>query len=269
MALAHLEQHPEEAARILERFAPDNMAAVLNEAPAAATAAVLACLAPAFASTCLGELRPDARLRVMEVLPVPAAAAALRLLPAAVQEEVVGTISEVFRKPLERALRRPPDSAAALADPLVPTLHVDLSVAEAAGRLRQDGGEVPSRIFVLNRSQRVVGTATPAMLLAAAGDAEVGSLPLERAPLLAAWTNVPAVLQADGLGAGAHAVVDATGTFLGVLAAKAVPHALQRKVPRSMTETLASLSELYWLGMREVFGGLSAGARMAERAERR
>ncbi len=258
-AYMHMNRHPEEAARVLEGFSPGEIVAVLQAAPVESAAGVLACVAPALAGSCLTHWPEGERSRVVEQLPSSIAAALLRQLEPAVREDVFSGLSSHVRASLDQALRYPAQSAGALADPSVLTLHSDLTVEEALARLSESGGPIASRIFVLDRSQRFVGAVTPGQLLGSRRDTPVESLELDTTP------GVPSHASAQTLGAGqaspeSVAVVDPRGTFLGIIGADTLKRLEGHKVRLPAIHLLASLSEFYSLGLSEMFGGRSSGS---------
>ena len=261
MARLHLDRHPEEAARVLERLSPDAIAAVLQEAPAESAAGVLACFAPSLAAACLAGWPEGELSAVVALLPAPIAAAVLRQLEPRVREAALGGLPATVRVPLSRALSYPDQSAGALADPAVLTFHVDLTVEEALTRLSQSRGPVAARLFVLDRAQRLLGVVTPGQLLSSRRDAPLTSLELSPAQAVPDRVGV-ATLRA--ISAESVAVVDPQGTFVGAIGSDALarlgPH--QQRPPA--THLIAAVGELYWLGLRELFGGLSSGSRSAE-----
>ncbi len=259
IAQVHMRRHPEEAARVLERLSPDELVMALREAPVESVAGVLACFAPVLAGSCLAHWPAGERSRVVEQLPASIAAALLRQLEPAVREDALGGLSATVRASLNQALRYPDQSAGALADPSVLVLHSDLTVEEALARLSESGGPVASRIFVLDRSQRLVGAVTPGQLLGSRLDTPVASLELDTAPA------VPAHASAQALGARQAspepiAVVDSQGTFLGAIGADTLKHLGTRKSRHPAMHLLASLSEFYSLGLSEMFGGSGSGS---------
>lgn len=259
IAHVHMRRHPAEAARVLEGFSPGEIVAALRAASVESVAGVLACFAPALASSCLTHWPEGERSRVVEQLPASIAAALLRHLEPAVREEALGGLSATVRASLNQALRYPDQSAGVLADPSVLTLHSDLTVEEALARLSESGGPVSSRLFVLNRSQRLVGAVTPGQLLGSRLDTPVEALKLDTTPA------VPAHASAQALGARPPspepiAVVDPQGTFLGIIGADTLSRLGGHKVRPPAIHLLASLSEFYSLGLSELFGGLSSGS---------
>ncbi len=262
MAQVHLNRHPEEAARVLEGFSPGEIVAALQEAPIESAAGVLACFAPALASSCLVHWPEGERSRLVEQLPVSIAAMLLRQLEPAVREDALGGLSATARASLDQALRYPAQSAGALADPSALTLHSDLTVEEALARLSESDGPVASRLFVLNRSQRLMGAVTPGQLLSSRLDTPVGSLELDTAPAVPAHASAQA-LGARPLSPDPIAVVDSQGTFLGAIGADTLKHLGTRKSRPPAMHLLASLSEFYSLGLSELFGGSGSGSPVA------
>lgn len=258
-AYVHMNRHPEEAARVLEGFSPDEIVAALQAAPIESAAGVLARFAPTLAGSCLAHWPEGERSRVVEQLPVSIAAALLRHLEPAVREDALGGLSATVRASLDQALKYPAQSAGALADPSVLTLHSDLTVEEALARLSENGGPIASRIFVLDRSQRLVGAVTPGQLLGSRHDTPVESLELDTTP------GMPSHASAQTLGARQAspepvAVVDSQGTFLGAIGADTLKHLGTRESRPPAMHLLASLSEFYSLGLSEMFGGSSSGS---------
>ena len=258
-AYVHMNRHPEEAARVLERFSSDEIVAALRAAPVESAAGVLACFAPALASSCLAHWPEGVRSRVVEQVPASIAAALLRQLEPAVREDVLGGLSATVRTALNQALRYPAQSAGALADPSVLTLHSDLTVEEALARLSESRRPVSSRLFVLNRSQRLVGAVAPGQLLSSRRETPVGSLELDTTPGMPSHASAQ-TLGAKPLSSEPTAVVDPQGTFLGIIGADTLKRLGGQKVRPPALHLLASLSEFYSLGLSALFGGLRSGS---------
>lgn len=261
IAQVHMRRHPEEAARVLERLSPDELVMALREAPVESVAGVLACFAPALAGSCLAHWPAGERSRVVEQLPASIAAMLLRQLEPAIQEDVLGGLSSTVRAALNRALRYLDQSAGALADLSVLTLHADLTVEEALARLSESGSPIASRIFVLDRSQRLVGAVTPGQLLSSRLDTPVASLELDTAPAVPAHASAQA-LGARQLSPEPIAVVDPQGIFLGIIGADTLNRLGGHKVRPPAMHLLASLSEFYSLGLSELFGESDAGSQV-------
>jgi len=259
IAHVHMNRHPEEAARVLEGCSPGAIVAALQSAPAESVAGVLTCFAPALASSCLTHWPEGERSRVVEQLPTSIAVMLLRQLEPAVREDVLSGLSVTARASLNQALRYSDQSAGALADPSVLTLHSDLTVEESLARLNESAGPIASRIFVLDRSQRLVGAVTPGQLLGSRLDTPVESLELDTTP------GMPSHASAQALGArqassGPIAVVDPQGIFLGTIGADTLTRLGGHKVRPPALHLLASLGEFYSLGFSALFGGSRSGS---------
>ena len=98
---------------------------------------------------------------------------------------------------------------------------------------------------------------TPGELLSSRADVTLGSLELGDGHSVMAATT----LFADDQPTGPVAVVDSQGTFLGVIGEEDLRRLNKHRAPKSLLHPAAALGELYWLGLREVFGGFSSGAR--------
>ena len=159
-----------------------------------------------------------------------------------------------------RVLSFPKESAGALADPSGVTLYSDWTVEESLERLKADGRTIQARIFVLDRSDQLKGEVNLGDLLIAEPNVAIGGLNLSESNSVAAGANAAAALGAN-LPPGPIAVVDADGKFVGAIS-EAVRRRLAKPPAASpLLHPLAAVGELYWLGLREVFGGLSSGSR--------
>ena len=261
MAQLHVDRHPEEAARVLESLPPDEIAAVLQEASAGSAAGVLACLAPGPASACLADCPEGERSAIIVLLPTRTAAALLRQWEPGIRSETLDALPETDRARLRRALSYPDQSAGAFADPSVLTLHADLTVEEALFRLSQSQGPVAGRIFVLNRSQRLVGVVTPGQLLTSRRGALLESLDLGPARAVPDRAGVAALRAASEE---PLAVVDPQGVFVGAIGSDVLARLEPQRQRPSVVHFAAAVGEMYWLGFREILVGLCAGARSAE-----
>ena len=261
LAQLHLDRHPEEAARVLERLSPDAIAAVLREASAESAAGVLACLAPSLASACLAGWPEGELSAVVALLPAPIAATLLRQLDPSVRQAALSALPATIRVRLSRVLSYPDQSAGALADPAVLILHADLTVEEALTRLSHSRGPVASRVFVLNRAQRLVGVVTPGQLLTSRRDARLDSLELDPAQAVPDRVSA-ATLRVTA--AAPLAVVDPQGIFVGAIGSEALARLDPQRQHSPAVHLVVAVGELYWLGLREIFGGLSSGSRSAE-----
>ncbi|MDE0107887.1 MAG: CBS domain-containing protein [Bryobacterales bacterium] len=268
LALLYMQQQPVDAAALLEGLPPADVAAVLASAPVATAAGILQNLAPSAAGRCLQQIADGKRRLIVSELPASVAASMLRRLPRTVQEDALVDMPERVRRSILRALRYPALSAGALADTYVPVLRDDSTVSQAIRSLRETSHRVPSSVFVLNRSERVIGSVTAGRLLIASPDATVRELGLDPVQTVAA--TVPAALvAAEEEHRGRHvAVVDSSGAFVGVLSGRVAQEAANRRPSSPAIHLAASFGELYWLGLCSILSGLPAWTAAAAQTQR-
>lgn len=268
LALLYMQRQPVDAAALLEGLPPADVAAVLASAPVATAAGILQNLAPSAAGRCLQQIGDGTRQLIVSELPASVAASMLRRLPRTVQEDALADMPERVRRSILRALRYPALSAGALADTYVPVLRDDSTVSQAIRSLRETSRRVPSSVFVLNRSERVIGSVTAGRLLIASPDATVRELGLD--PVQTAAATVPAALAAEEEHRGRPvAVVDSAGAFVGVLSGRVAQEAANRRPSSPAIHLAASLGELYWLGLCSILSGLPAWTASAAQTQRK
>lgn len=261
LALFHLDKHPDEAARILERHDPAAVARLLVEAPGAQACALLERLPPRMAADCFEHLPLDTAGPILAQLRVPTAVSLLRLVSEPVRRDLLAALSPRAVGPISRALRLAPQSAGALADPTALTLRLDLTAGQAVDYLRAGTEPIPATVFVLDRERRLAGAITVGMLLRAARSASLASLDLNRARQVTPRASVPALVRRRTFNAGPIAVVDTSGAFCGILSDEVLQRASDRSAPADFAHVAAALGELYWVGLRDLSGGLLAELR--------
>ena len=263
LALEHLHRNPAEAAKVLERYPPTNVAKALADAPEETLAGVLALMSPMEAGACLEGLPAASRREVLQTCPVATSAALLRVLPEASRANILEGIAASERELIERALRLPPDSAGAAADPRACTLPDDLAVGQAIDRLRETGASVPPTLFVISRDRRLRGAVTLGQLLVAPRDWPVGSLWLASARTVSQRVSVSALASDQRQSGGPVAVLDPSGRLAGVLSEDALRALQERGAPRRATNLIGAICELYWCGMGRLLGEALAIPRVA------
>lgn len=257
LANAFAAGHPEDAARILERCDPDDVAAILSGLRAAHAAAVFRALSPSPAAACADMIGAEQLAAILEALPLDAAAGAARRLGADRRDGVLALLTDERRASVERVLAFPENSAGALCDPLVVTLPADMSVADAQRQLRGPARHVYYYLYVVDRNAILVGTLAIPELMAARPRQPLSAVMQRNLVRLDARTDLatvashPAWRDLDAL-----PVVDAGGRMLG-----AIRHQLVRQMysegGRPMVTTLVQLSEAYWAGLSAILASLA------------
>jgi magnesium transporter len=263
LALGFMEAHPDGAARLLERAAPEEAAALLDEVPVSLVAGILRLMAPASAAGCAAAMSVERLAEIVAELPLDAAVSLMHRLEPGLRDAVLAGLPVTKEVPLRRLLAFGAHTAGALADPLALALPEDLTVTEAVAQLRGRSGHLLYYLYVVARDQRLVGvldmpelmSARPEDTLAAAMrrnpirlEADIGFVTLAAHP---AWQNLDVLPVVDGqgrlMGAIRHMAVRRLEAELGL-----------RARSDSVLATLVGLSELYWAGLAGMFPRVAA-----------
>lgn len=263
LALEHLCRNPAEAARVLERCPPERVAEILADTPSEASVGVLALLPPAEAAACLERMPVQARHGILQASPATTSAGLLRALTDASRKSILDGLADKTRQRIDRALRLPPGSAGAMADPRPCTLYDDLTVEQAVDRLREDRESVASTLLVISRDRRVRGAVTPGQLLVAPHDWSVGSLKLAKARTVPQSVSLSALVSGEDYRGQPVAVLDPSGRLAGVLSEGALRAVAKPTAPRRAAQLTGAMCELYWCGMGRLLGEAVAIRRAA------
>ena len=267
------EQHPSDAAQVLERLAAEEASAYLDDLPPRVAATVLHRMVSATAAECVAQLSPPRFAPVIAALPLDRSAALLRRLEPARQKELLSRVPSNISALLAGLLRYPENSAGALMDPRALTLPEDITAAEAMARVRRAPRHALYYIYVLNREQKLVGVmnlrelmlAPPKERLSGAMRREVASLPASAGRMAIiehrGWRDVHAL-----------PVVDACGMFLGVLRYETLRRLERESVPAPSPEgalaAVLTLGEICWVGLAGILTDLTSSVTARVRAER-
>lgn len=260
LARTFLEKHPYEAALVLEKLAPAQIAQLLGEMPQPVATGVLEELTSSTGAACLLASPVENAGRVIESLSLDAAARMLRCLPAAERDSLLSAVSDRRAAPLRRLLTYPLGTAGSLMDPQVLALPEALLVGDALERVQRTAQHTFYYLYVINAEQMLVGVMNLRELMLAAPLDHLSTVmhkPVERLP---ANTTLEAILLHPAWRE-FHAlpVADSEEKFLGAIRYKTLKRLEQesarRGSPGESLTALLSLGELCWIG----FGGMLAG----------
>jgi magnesium transporter len=275
-----LRTHPLEAARALEKAAPDGMAAFLEKMPLDVSAAVFLVLDPRAGAECLSRWPTERTVDVLTEIPPASATRILRLMDQSEQERIVARTPDEVAGILRVLLQYPDNTAAALMDTQIVAYQEDLSIGDVWKRLKRDGTHIGFCLYVVDAQGLLVGTlGFGEFLLAHAKDTlrSVMRSPPPRIFALArpsgivehpAWKHFPEL-----------PVVDEGGLLLGSIRYTTIRQLeLQgggEEQPAAWQMALA-LGELYWTGSSSILRGLAEvvqsphlGARIKEKRDGR
>ena len=254
-----MDEHPSDAARILERFPADEAAALLGEIPAQSAGEVLRRMSAFGASTAIAAMDPKPAATLVAQIPLQDASSLLRRLEPDVRDSVVSAMPEEMRESIGRLLRYPEGTAGALMDPFVLVLPEDLTVGEALSRTRRRARHVYFYVYVTDRTHRLAGVLDLRELLLADASDTLASVMRADLTKVRADTDIATIEAHPGWQEyDALPVVDEHGVFVG-----AIRHRVVRRMqtggarPGAAGETMLSLAELYWIGIGGMLRGLT------------
>jgi len=152
-----VEDHPEDAVRLLERQTPEETAEILTRYSVSSTAPVWERLSPDIGIRALELLSDAATREVLHSIDPTRSAAMLAMREAEARDRYLSMLPETEADELRTILAYPPDSAGALMDPRVMLLRPDTTVREALSRIRTLRRRATRRLFVVDADSRLAG----------------------------------------------------------------------------------------------------------------
>jgi magnesium transporter len=262
-ALAHafVATHPRDAAELLERELVDERAALFEGMPAELAGEVIAHMETLQAGATLLAMEPACAGAIVATLPRNAAVRILRRMDGTTRQSLLVAVGSEAAG-LDRALQYPPESAGALLDVRGLSFGEALTAAEAWGCVRRAPRWSSSYVYVVDGCHAVTGVCSLRELLVAADDAPLAHLMHRDVSWVPANADRSAIVAHPGW-ARFHElpVVDDQRLLLGVIRYETV-----RRLERELTTSgwpaaspllpFVAVSELYWVGMARILGGL-------------
>jgi magnesium transporter len=152
-----VENHPDDAAQLLERQPPAEVASFLSRHPLSLTVAVWERLSPDIGIRAIDALTENQRVQVLRHMDPSRAAAMLSIRDAEAREQYLSQLPLAHADELRAILSYPPDSAGALMDSRVLLLRPDTTVREAIARIRGLRRRGMRMLFVVDADNRLEG----------------------------------------------------------------------------------------------------------------
>jgi len=254
LSFAFLESHPADAARVLERLAPQNVSALLSDVPLRLAAPVLRLMLPPFVARCLEPLGDETVSGLLRSMGPQAGVAVLHYLPQARRHAVLSQLPTGMGMAFRLLLGYPQDAVGAWMDPRVVVLAGDTPAESALRRLREAQGEIDAVVFVVGAGQRLLGLADLPELFRAAPETALSRLMRPVRFTLPARASIHGV--ADHAGWDDFQmlpVVERDDRFVGALdrgvMARAVLRDRQVQPQGGLGNVFANLAGGYWLGV--------------------
>ena len=213
-----LENHPKDAARVLERLEPREAALYLEAQYDHAAGSAFASLSSGFALSCMTFISEEKCGDFLCAMPHAQATALLARIDREKREGILRTLPEKIARRLKKAIAVPDGYIAGAIESSVMVVNQKLSAADATRQARKSGDRLEDYIFVVDDNDCLTGTLNARELLLCDPKKEVAvimnrkvvSLPLRTS--LAAVASHPAWRQYHIL-----PVIDRNGRFQGIL----------------------------------------------------
>lgn len=156
LSLAFLEAHPADAARVLERLAPNAAADLLDSIPQRLAAPVARQMLPLFSARAMDKLADDSAASLLRAMGPQAGVAVLRQMPTARADTLLALLPAGHAVTFRLLLGYPENTVGAWADPHALALTPKLNVADALERLRETEHEHDA-LYVVDHDHRLLG----------------------------------------------------------------------------------------------------------------
>jgi len=254
LSFAFLESHPAEAAKVLERLAPQSVSALVSEAPARLVAPVLRAMLPPFVARCLEPLPDEPVSGLLRSMGPQAGVAVLHYLTESRRNALLAQLPTGMGMAFRLLLGYPQDTVGAWMDPRVVVLAGDTPAEPALRRLREAQGEIDTVVFVVGAGQRLEGLVDlPDLLRAPPGQLLARSMRPIRFTLPARGSIHGVADHAGWDDFQLLPVVERDDRFVGALdrgvMARAVMRNRQVQPQAGFSDVFANLAGGYWLGV--------------------
>jgi len=258
LSFAFLETHPVDAARILESIPPQDVAALLIEAPARLAAPVLRAMLPLHTARCLENLADDIASGLLRAMGPQAGVATLHYVPEARRNALLAQLPTALSLAFRLLLGYPEDTVGAWMNPRVLVMPADATAEAAVAQLRNEDLEEhrdgDAGIFVIGAAQQLLGQVRLRALMRAPADARLSKIMQKVKFTLPARTAIHTVEEHAGWND--HqvlAVVEREDHFVGALDRAMLARALERtrhiQSDTGYGDMVADMASGYWLGV--------------------
>lgn len=214
----YLRDHPAEAAQLIEEMSNRSLRRHLRDVPAQALVPCLEFLSGSRASALLEQLEPDQQQGILCEAPPRLAMQLLAGMEDDERDAVMSALPASVRADLDRLQRFEKDSAGWLLDRPYDTIRDDMTVEEALEVLRESGARRTRSLYVVDRSNKLLGKVDMQSIAMADQDETLRDL-LEglEGTLLATAPKKEVVEQLEKFRVDSLPVVDVEGHLLGVV----------------------------------------------------
>ena len=254
-----IQRFPVEAARVLETLPPRDIATLFNSNLKADIQPLLVAMLPEQVACTMAELELAMAAGLLSGMPPAHAARVFRLLPVAKQGALTDSLTQSFRRRMERFLHYSAVTAGDLMEANVLMLPESLSVGEALKRIEKWEVVVQGELFIVDEQHRMVGALEFGQLFAADHHAKLNKVMQRKVPILSAHASIESLLSHPGWRNRRRlAVVERDNTLVGGLEYAHLQDVAGEvaAVEQGAMPGLFSLLGLYWMSLIQLLDSL-------------
>ena len=241
-------RHPDEAARLMEVSADQEIAELLDGEPGASVVAILERLSPDRASGTLTLLGDDRTTQVLAGMNSHRASSLLARMDPATREKNLAVVDPATAEDLRAMVEYPPDTVGRLMDPRVTAFRPATTVGEAVKRLRALGRKGIQDVFLVDEEGRLVG-AVPLQAIALASRGEtLEALAAPHPSAQPTWGREAVMEELERHRVASLPVVDFDGRLVGVLRQQELLRTAEDQAAASMVSMVGASRDERALG---------------------
>ena len=252
LSLYFLENHPRDAARILEKYTPDELATYLEQFSTDSVANIFRHMNPSITVGCLVKMGAEKTAAILEKFSIERASMLLRRMSIMDRIRIIKALPPLTANMIKLVLRYPDGTVGQYMNPNVFAVNKDRHVSEVVDSIHTSYDQVRSKVYVIDDKQRLIGMVFIRDLLVSDPEVAVGKIMNEpettfsaRASLLSVRDH-PQWNDRDNL-----PVIDQSGRFIGILKRGVMVDALSRGDDdqhngEGMIGAAVEIAELFW-----------------------
>lgn len=257
-----LENHPRDAAEILEGMNTADSAALVARMSGSSAAPILYEMSPVSAAQIFGDLPTEKAAEIMGALDLDFCASVIRTMPPEVRNRVLPGLPSGRADALRSLVGFPEGTAGALMDPLSLALPQDMKVRDAIRRFQEMSQHAHFNIYVVDRDHVLVGALNIRELLTADPKKPLQDVMNTQVLNLVAPADRWSIIEHPGWRL-THSlpVVDHRGVYLG-----AIRYRMMRRLEEDLrgrdsgggSQTAHALGTLFWTGLGAVLEAMAS-----------
>ena len=258
-----MRNHPDDAARVLERFPVEEMLLFIKDTPLPQVINVISAMDSLIGAKFLEGMQEKDSARIIERLPLKTGSLLLQRMDKPVRERILEFAPHELTAKLRSMNRYREGTAGYIMDTHVFTLPDDIIVKDALNRLRKHSGQVLEHVYVLDRKNILIGYVALHKLTTAPHQHPISSMTGEILWKLHPGMSKKVILSNHGWQYyNSLPVVDEQRIFLGALEhislRKQESDVFSPSFSKEGADVGSALGELYWIGISAFAKGVAA-----------